>query len=192
MEGTPTHDLRRAPYRTYQVLAALRLAMLIRIIRKRHPQDAAINVVAHSMGCTGVPAGTWPSCWMEGGVLRIALVLRQPAPRASTRTHLDDASLPGPEPDQPGAGRDPEEDREGFPWPMRRNPGWVEIQQAGDGGLAWKLWAKGQKKHPHSGEPISHAERDNRGRVHLYFTPHDRTVALLNTQGIGWKGVPDT
>ena len=24
------------------------------------------------------------------------------------------------------------------------------------------------------------------------FQPHDRTVALLNTQGIGWKGVPDT
>ena len=50
-------DLRRAPDRRYQVLAALRLAMLIRIIRKRHPR-VAINVVAHSMGLHGVPAGT--------------------------------------------------------------------------------------------------------------------------------------
>ncbi|MGK5079085.1 T6SS effector phospholipase Tle3 domain-containing protein [Janthinobacterium sp. HLX7-2] len=35
------------------------------------------------------------------------------------------------------------------------------------------------------------ADRDNRGKVYLYFCPEDMTVALDNMQGIGWQGVPD-
>lgn len=46
----PMHPLLDAPHRRYMVLAALRLAMVIRIIRKRYPQ-AAVNLVAHSQGC---------------------------------------------------------------------------------------------------------------------------------------------
>jgi hypothetical protein len=34
------------------------------------------------------------------------------------------------------------------------------------------------------------ADRDNRGKVYLYFCPEDMTVALNNVQGIGWQGVP--
>ena len=34
-------------------------------------------------------------------------------------------------------------------------------------------------------------DRDNRGKVYLYFCPEDTTVALENVQGIGWQGVPD-
>lgn len=36
------------------------------------------------------------------------------------------------------------------------------------------------------------ADRDNRGKVYLYFCPEDATVGLKNVQGIGWQGVPDT
>jgi hypothetical protein len=35
------------------------------------------------------------------------------------------------------------------------------------------------------------AERDNRGRVTLYFSPQDQTVQLRTVRGIGWQGVPD-
>jgi hypothetical protein len=35
------------------------------------------------------------------------------------------------------------------------------------------------------------ADRDNRGKVYLYFCPEDMTVALDNMKGIGWQGVPD-
>jgi hypothetical protein len=35
------------------------------------------------------------------------------------------------------------------------------------------------------------ADRDNRGKVVLYFCPEDMTVALDNIQGIGWDGVAD-
>jgi hypothetical protein len=31
-------------------------------------------------------------------------------------------------------------------------------------------------------------DRDNRGKVYLYFCPEDMTVALPNVQGIGWQG----
>jgi hypothetical protein len=34
-------------------------------------------------------------------------------------------------------------------------------------------------------------DRDNRGKVHLYFCPEDMTVAINGMQGIGWQGVPD-
>jgi len=35
------------------------------------------------------------------------------------------------------------------------------------------------------------ADRDNRGKVYLYFSPEDMTVALDNMRGIGWQGIPD-
>ncbi|MGC4845528.1 T6SS effector phospholipase Tle3 domain-containing protein, partial [Pseudomonas aeruginosa] len=47
--GTMTHPLFSAAGRKYMVLAAMRLAMLIKIIRKRYPDDT-INVVGHSQG----------------------------------------------------------------------------------------------------------------------------------------------
>ena len=55
-------------------------------------------------------------------------------------------------------------------------PNW----KAGQGA---KQWARGEA-HPFT-------ERDNRGKVYLYFCPHDATVALMSVQGIGWQGVPD-
>lgn len=35
------------------------------------------------------------------------------------------------------------------------------------------------------------ADRDNRGKVYLYFSPEDMTVAFAGVEGIGWQGVPD-
>ena len=189
-QATPTHRLNhKAPDRRYQVLAALRLAMLIRIIRKRHPQ-VAINVVAHSMGCL-VSLLAQAFLLEEGDSPADCLVMNNP-PYSFDENNMDNTLFQGLNQTSRARIETLKKIVKAFHGQCARNPGWVEIQQTGDGGLAWKLWAKGQKKHPHSGEPISHAERDNRGRVHLYFTPHDRTVALLNTQGIGWKGVPDT
>lgn len=47
--GDMTHPLHSAAGRRYMVLAAMRLAMVIKIIRKRYPNDT-INVVGHSQG----------------------------------------------------------------------------------------------------------------------------------------------
>lgn len=38
---------------------------------------------------------------------------------------------------------------------------------------------------------VASEDRDNRGKVYLYFSPEDMTVGLANVQGIGWQGVPE-
>lgn len=42
-----------------------------------------------------------------------------------------------------------------------------------------------------SGETVVFPERDNRGKVYLYFSPNDTTVALDTVAGIGTYGVPE-
>ncbi|CAM2185087.1 Alpha/beta hydrolase [Paraburkholderia sacchari] len=34
-------------------------------------------------------------------------------------------------------------------------------------------------------------ERDNHGRLYVYFTPHDRVMGITTIQSIGWRGVDD-
>ncbi|WP_017774816.1 T6SS effector phospholipase Tle3 domain-containing protein [Paraburkholderia kururiensis] len=34
-------------------------------------------------------------------------------------------------------------------------------------------------------------ERDNHGRLYVYFTPHDRVMGATPLQSIGWQGLPD-
>ncbi|KVT74203.1 hypothetical protein WK56_08285 [Burkholderia ubonensis] len=34
-------------------------------------------------------------------------------------------------------------------------------------------------------------ERDNHGRLYVYFTPHDRVMGSTPLQSIGWQGIPD-
>ncbi|HWQ09551.1 MAG TPA: hypothetical protein VN436_10600, partial [Holophaga sp.] len=188
-QSTPTHRLNHAaPDRRYQVLAALRLAMLIRIIRKRHPQ-VAINVVAHSMGCL-VALLAQAFLLDEGARTADCLVLNN-APYSFDENRMDNNLFQ--EINQTSRARIETFKKivKAFHDKRAQHPEWSSIQQSTDGDLAWKLWTKGKKKHPHSGHPHDHAEWDNRGRIHLYFSPHDRTVALLNTQGIGWQGIPD-
>lgn len=35
-------------------------------------------------------------------------------------------------------------------------------------------------------------ERDNHGRLYVYFTPHDRVMGAMPLQSIGWQGIDDT
>ncbi|GEC97668.1 hypothetical protein ZRA01_37410 [Zoogloea ramigera] len=61
-----------------------------------------------------------------------------------------------------------------------RKPGWSsdELTRMGSAGVHSLAW-----------QPS--ADRDNRGKVYLYFCPEDMTVGLRNVQGIGWQGVPN-
>jgi hypothetical protein len=40
-------------------------------------------------------------------------------------------------------------------------------------------------------EWVAAGDRDNRGKVYVYFSPEDMTVALDHLHGIGWQGVQD-
>ena len=189
-----THPLIKATcYRRYQVLAALRLAMLIRIIRKRHPK-AAVNIVAHSMGCLVSLLAQAYLMDEEGGKPADALVLNNPP--YSFKENLLDGHL-FQDINQTSRARIETFQKIVKAFHARRatSPAWESGASATLGrGLAGQRWspAKGRRRHPATGDEVEFQERDNRGKIYLYFTPHDKTVALRNTQGIGWCGVPDS
>jgi hypothetical protein len=61
------------------------------------------------------------------------------------------------------------------------------------GGRTGANWTPTQgKRKDKNGNWITFDERDNRGKVYLYFCPEDTVVALDNIQGIGTFGMPDT
>ena len=184
-----THPLIKATcYRRYQVLAALRLAMLIRIIRKRHP-EAAINVVAHSMGC--LVALLAQAFLMDNGEAPAHCLVMNNPPYSFPENSLDRRLYQGINQTSRARIETLKKIVKAFQERQATGPSLQELQhEKAATGLAGSRW--GIKKNHATGDEITFAERDNRGKVYLYFTPHDRTVALLNTQGIGWQGVPDS
>lgn len=194
MAGTPTHPLLPAPSRRYMVLAAQRLAMLIRIIRKRYPNDT-INLVGHSQGTLisllahamlkdqqkDDPAAVPADCMV---MLNSPYSLNEPlneylqvwSDQQTREARL--ATLSGiiqfitAKPNASVSLAD-----------MAGNNVATRVGGAGWNGSTCQTTIRG--------EPVQVTERDNRATVCLYFTPQDQTVALSNVQGIGWQGVPD-
>jgi hypothetical protein len=189
--GTPTHDLKRAPYRSYQVLAALRLAMLIRIIRKRHPK-VAINVVAHSMGCC-VSLLAQAFLMDEGQKPADALVLNNTT-YSFEENHLDNGQFGKLNQTTFARIETLKNLVKAFHDQAATSPTLEELKAGSDEtGFAGEPWGPGRAQKLGQDSKVNQfMERDNRGHIHLYFSPEDRTVALFNTQGIGWQGVPDS
>ena len=196
--GGSTHPVHPGPPHRYQVLAAMRLAMLVKIIRRRYPEDT-INIVAHSQGtmltllaqafladeatpvqpadcvvlmnsCYGLdPPYTDAAERPEGSAMQ-----QTTHARISTLRQVVDfaASKTGATPSLSSLSRS-------------SNPGYGAI-----GGARW-TGGSGCKANI-DGQEVSFDERDNRGATYLYFTPHDETVGLDRVRGIGWQGVSDT
>jgi len=188
--SSPTHPLFQAGDRRYMVLAAKRLVMLVKMIRKKSPGDT-INLVAHSQGCMisllanaylleeGQPAvdglimnhppyGLKPT-WAEGKEMG----RRQQTASARVETLVNIV--------------------QGMTSNPSRNPTFSDLAYNKSryyiSGPRWKPGAGATKTV--NGINYNFEERDNRGKVYLYFCSVDRTVSLLNVQGIGWKGVSD-
>ena len=189
LSGDPLRPVLQGPGRMYFVLAAQRLAALVRMIRHYDPQDT-VNIVAHSQGC--LIALLAQAFLMEDGHRTAdTLVLTHP-PYGLEPTFLGNFSS--------GGGKDPAMEQlyaslRGLQTvrarldtlinivrgvAAQRRDGWSadELAHMRRGGLHSLAWEPG-------------SDRDNRGKVYLYFCPEDMTVALSNVQGIGWQGVPD-
>jgi hypothetical protein len=189
LSGDPLRPVLEGPGRMYFVLAAQRLAALVRMIRHYDPQDT-VNIVAHSQGC--LIALLAQAFLMEDGHRTAdTLVLTHP-PYGLEPTFLGTLSS--------GGGKDPAMEQlyaslRGLQTvrarldtlinivrgvAAQRRDGWSadELAHMRRGGLHSLAWEPGN-------------DRDNRGKVYLYFCPEDMTVALGNVQGIGWQGVPD-
>ena len=171
-----THPLLSAPPRTYMVLAAQRLANLLRIIRKKSPNEP-INIVAHSQGCFVTLLAHAMLAKGGDGVKADTIVLNNPP------YSLDEPFV---ETFQTGYEQQTSYAREET---LRRIvadyitaapatvPAFAELKKLGDG-VVGREWA-----------PDARKERDNRGKLYLYFSPDDGTVGLPNILGIGWWGV---
>ncbi len=191
--GDPLRPIRTGPGRMYMVLAARRLAALIAMIRKYEPKDT-VNIVAHSQGCllsllaqaflmemgqrtadTLILTHPPYSLEEEMGPLMKGMTYFGGGEDAAMRDHYDLID-----------GRQTVEARlqtlvnivAGVAKSKGTEPVFEKISESDCGGMVEGRWKPGD-------------DRDNRGKVYLYFCPEDMTVALDNIQGIGWQGVPD-
>ncbi|MHC9015919.1 T6SS effector phospholipase Tle3 domain-containing protein [Stenotrophomonas bentonitica] len=195
--STKTRPLLSAGPRNYMVLAAQRLAMLVRMIRDKHPDDT-INVVAHSQGCLITLLAN--ALLKETNDRPIDTFVMNHPPYGLGEVMADKLTL--------GGQVETVEARLNTLTGIVRfmtetphhTPAFESLAETGQGssgnavvtGKHWKpTWAL-RIPQGEGNAPKLFDERDNRGKVYLYFCPDDQTVALLSVQGIGWQGVPDT
>lgn len=189
----PLRPLKSGPGRMYMVLAARRLAALVAMIRQYDPNDT-VTIVAHSQGC--LLALLAQAFLMELGERTAdTLILTHPPYSLEQDPGLKAGLL-----NLFTGGKDAPMEAHYHRLAARQNlharlqtlvnivkgvsaskattPAFAQLSEAKSCGMVEGRWKPGN-------------DRDNRGKVYLYFTPEDMTVALDNMQGIGWQGVPD-
>lgn len=192
--GDPLRPLKTGPGRMYMVLAALRLAALIAMIRKFEPKDT-VSIVAHSQGC--LLSLLAQAFLMEKGERTAdTLILTHPPYSLDEEMSIwmegltyfqggQDAAMSKSDYDLLD-GRQSLHARlqtlvnivAGVAKSKATEPAFAKINEYDCGGMVANCWKP-------------EGDRDNRGKVYLYFCPEDMTVALDNMRGIGWQGVPD-
>lgn len=192
--GDALRPIKTGPGRMYMVLAALRLAALIAMIRKFEPKDT-VSIVAHSQGC--VLSLLAQAFLMEKGERTAdTLILTHPPYSLDEEMGLVMKGMTffkgGSDPAMSKSQYDLIDGRQtvharvqtlvnivaGVVKSKAAEPGFAKITECDCGGMVAGCWKP-------------EGDRDNRGKVYLYFCPEDMTVALDNMRGIGWQGVPD-
>lgn len=187
--GDPLRPVKTGPGRMYMVLAARRLAALVTMIRKYEPKDT-VNIVAHSQGC--LLSLLAQAFLMEMGQRTAdTLILNHPPYGLDEEMGLVMKGLTYFQGDKDQAmngyyelikGRQTTDARlrtlinivTGVAKNKATEPIFGSISESDCGGIVHGRW-----------QPD--ADRDNRGKVYLYFCPEDMTVALDNMRGIGWQ-----
>ncbi|PBP58455.1 DUF3274 domain-containing protein [Pseudomonas syringae Cit 7] len=178
-----THFLGDNPHRRYYVLAAHRLAMMVKEIRRVSP-DETITIMAHSQGTlitllaqallvdgghrcadTIIMVDT-PYCLFpevtpkdQDTLTTLIRIVAQVTQAPHTQPPLSDLCNPA--------------------------------TYCGRSGPQWSPTQGTRKDKGKVGNLTVFPERDNRGKVNLYFCPDDTTVALDDVRGIGTFGVWD-
>jgi hypothetical protein len=194
--ASPTHDIsKKAPPRHYMLLAAKRLAMLIKMIRNNDDyKQCAINVVCHSQGSM-VTLVAHALLEADGGYSADTVIFQDP-PYGIEETLLEKHD---------GSTGDKQQTTQSRVKTLGNIVKYVHAKKAATPalaeldfrhkigkGVAGPFWAPGPgAKQWVAPQEYTFVERDNRGKVYLYFCQHDSTVALRSVQGIGWQGVPD-
>lgn len=195
-----THPVLNNPGRMYMILAAQRLAALICMIRD-YDENETVSIVAHSQGCLvsllaqaflldpkikAVQPNARPADTLILNNPPYSLVENIPISVAAVDGYSDDDAV------------------------MKNRYGSIDGIQTLNARLTTlsritkAIWARKHTQPPMAELPEvakhfgvvgkawkASEDRDNRGKVYLYFGPEDMTVALANVQGIGWQGVPE-
>ncbi|WER49312.1 DUF3274 domain-containing protein [Cupriavidus sp. WKF15] len=176
----PERQLQNAPLRDYYPHAAKRLANLIDKIRSSYPHDT-VTIMSHSQGTMIAMAAT---ALCETRAPDALFVMNSPFALDDKPT--DFAAC--------GNNRPTAEARvRTFCNIANRIKG--ERRMLDDrlkGLLAVGKGPDGERWHPDIQITLEIKERDNHGRLYVYFSPHDRVMGLTSLQSIGWQGVNDT
>ncbi|KWA28735.1 effector protein Tle3 domain-containing protein [Burkholderia territorii] len=172
-------QLQDAPPRSYYAHAAQRLADLIDHIRKECPRDT-VTVMSHSQGTMIAMAATAlcktrapdalfvmnsPYALDDKLTDALACGTERPTPEARVNTFRNIANRI-------------KEDKRVFTD--------AQLQQLQCGASEdMNFWR------PDNQRKSGVHERDNHGRLYVYFTPHDRVMGAVPLQSIGWQGVDD-
>ena len=160
------------------VLAAQRLAMLVQMIRDRNPHSV-VNLVAHSQGCMV-------------SLLAQAILARMGRRRADCLIMNNPPySLEEPLVEKLTQTHDHQQSTHARVATLRNLVQLVTQSPQTVPALATLLDPSRNGGFTGGPKAPGHPDRDNRGRVYLYFCPEDATVGLDSIQGIGWQGVPE-
>jgi hypothetical protein len=199
-----THPILKNPGRLYMILAARRLAAVISMIRD-YDNDETVSIVAHSQGCLlSLLAQAFlldPKMQQDQPGARPAdtLILCNPPYSLIDQVPTTAALVNG------YSGGDVQmtagnKDRYQFiSGGQTLHARLTTLANIVNGVHAQKHEAPAlselndTKKHVGAVGPKWEAtkDRDNRGKVYLYFSPEDMTVAFAGVEGIGWQGVPE-
>jgi len=192
--GDPVRPVLSAPGRMYMILAAKRLAALVAMIRD-YDANEAVNIVAHSQGCL-ISLLAQAFLLEDGKRPADTLVLTHPPYSLEEESGFlvgaSEKFKSGTDPAMEGhytvlTSRQTFDARlrtlanivQGVAAKKHTAPAFTALNDHGKHhGMVGAKWSPG-------------SDRDNRGKVYLYFCPEDMTVALDNMKGIGWQGVPD-
>ncbi|QDF95354.1 hypothetical protein CJ010_01700 [Azoarcus sp. DD4] len=187
------HPLLQAPERRYMALAIQRLVALVETIRQVDP-DETVTLIGHSQGCLiSLAAQAWLTRPAD------CLILQHP-PYGLHEPLVDQFTQSGSEQQTTRARVETLVNlvqkvcAEPHPSPVLAEWNDYGCSNRGHAGPSWRPDQGCRPLEPDNSDgPLAvFAERDNRGKVYLYFCPHDLTVGLFNVGGIGALGVPDT
>jgi pimeloyl-ACP methyl ester carboxylesterase len=172
-----------SPHRRYFVLAAHRLAMLISEIRRVSPNET-VTVMGHSQGTLITLLAQ--ALLVDRGERCADCVIMVASPYSL---------LPGKTPEHSKTLDTLIDIVTALTCSPHAQPPLSALQPGmkGYGGRTGSKWSaeQGQRLGPDQ-STVVFPERDNRGKVYLYFSHDDTTVALRDVSGIGTFGVPDT
>ncbi|MFL9871493.1 T6SS effector phospholipase Tle3 domain-containing protein [Paraburkholderia megapolitana] len=201
-QGDPTHPLREAPDRHYMVLAAKRLAALVRQIRLIDP-DGTVNIIAHSQGTI---ISLLAQAFLVDGISGKCGPADRPAdtlilidsPYSFAESSMDQHLQTSDEQQTIWARVKTLANLTGLVAANKHSappPEKLQVVKGQDNhGVAGPKWGPQQATRltgPQGNTSVVFTERDNRGKVYVYFCPEDATVGLRGVNGMGSIGLPD-